>query len=50
MVEYIMLSASSAKQIIGGWIHSVDERTVLPRLGAGLLVWLLTKVFGGRRS
>jgi hypothetical protein len=50
MIEYAMLSAESARQIVGGWINSVDERTVLPLLGAGLLVWLLTKAFGGRSS
>jgi|GEM_PF-2545171 hypothetical protein len=49
MVEYMMLSASSAKQLLLKWTAHLSLETALVAAGGLLLVWLVWRAFVVRR-
>ena len=47
MVEYALLSAESAKQLLGGWVHRIEPATVVPILAVAFLAWIVWRVVRG---
>jgi len=48
MVEYVMLSAESAMQIVRGWATHLQPASVIPLLAVGFLVWMVWRTFRPR--
>ncbi|HET9151352.1 MAG TPA: hypothetical protein VFN83_06510 [Gemmatimonadales bacterium] len=49
MVEYAMLTASAAKQVIGSWMAKVNVEVAVVGGALLLLVWLVYRAFVVRR-
>jgi hypothetical protein len=49
MVEYAMLTASAAKQVIGSWMAKVNIEVVAVGGAVLLLLWLVYRAFVVRR-